>query len=232
MPDACCKNGRMRIRNVSNGRAGSIMSIGSAGSILSIGSAGSILSIGSAGSILSIGSAGSILSVNSVYSFASAFSIGSFASFASILSGLSSGSVRSWRSSRRTDAAVPADPQPADGAWLRGGDLDDGGGAHAAAGAHGGHADAAAAAAQLVHQGHDHPGAGGGHRVAERAAAAVHVDLLRVEFEQLDGGHAHRRERLVDLEQVHLVGRQGGTGQRLRDRLDRGEPGPRGVDAD
>jgi len=50
---------------------------------------------------------------------------------------------------------------------LRGRDLDDRGRTHPAARAHGGDPDAAAAAAQFVHQRHQHPRAGGGDRVTE-----------------------------------------------------------------
>ena len=50
--------------------------------------------------------------------------------------------------------------------------------------------------------------------------------------EQLDGGHAHRGECLVDLEQVDVRYRKVGAGKRFRDRLDRGQSGGRGVDAD
>ena len=58
------------------------------------------------------------------------------------------------------------------------------------------------------------------------------LTLVRVDVEQLDGGHAHRRERLVDLEQVDVGERKPGPCQRFRDRLDRRETGERRVDAD
>ena len=97
--------------------------------------------------------------------------------------------------------------------------------AHAAARAHAREADAAAAAAQLVHRGDDHAGAGGGDRVTERAAGAVRVgDVLR-EAELAARRDRHRRERLVDLGEVDVADRQAGALERLRDRGDRAEAG-------
>src|SRR5438067_3681906 len=89
-----------------------------------------------------------------------------------------------------------------DPASSRGGDVEDQGGGHAAAGAHGGDAGAAAAAAELVGEGEDHAGAGHRDRMAEAAAAAEDVHGVLVEAERAGGGDAHRGEGLVDLPQA------------------------------
>src|SRR6185437_1674457 len=87
---------------------------------------------------------------------------------------------------------------------LRCRNLDDGGRSHSAACAHRRNTDSAAASAQFVDQGDEHPRARRGDGMAERATATAGIDLLRIEVEQLDGGDAHGRERLVDLEQVDV----------------------------
>src|SRR4051794_9610448 len=63
------------------------------------------------------------------------------------------------------------------------GHLDDHRGTHAAARAHGQHADSAAAPAQLVDRRRDHPGTCRSDRVAEADARPVDVDDLLVEPE-------------------------------------------------
>ena len=110
-------------------------------------------------------------------------------------------------------------------------DLEHRRGTHAAARAHAREADAAAAAAQLVHGGDDHAGTGGGHRVTERAARAVRVRDVLGEAEHAARRDRHRRERLVDLGEVDVADRQAGALERLRDRGDRAEAGVAGLHA-
>ncbi len=62
-------------------------------------------------------------------------------------------------------------------------------------------------------------------RVAERAAAPVHVHDLVVEAEDPARRDRHRRERLVDLDEVDVAGGQPGAVERLRDRERRPEAG-------
>ena len=74
----------------------------------------------------------------------------------------------------------------------------------AAAAAQRGRAEPTAPAAELVDQVQRDPGAGGAERVPDGDGAAVDVDLVLVDAEvphRLDG---HRRERLVDLDQVQV----------------------------
>ena len=58
-------------------------------------------------------------------------------------------------------------------------------------------------------------GAGHAERVAERDAAAVHVELLPRDAEVLGRRDDLRRERLVDLDEVDVVDREPGAGERL-----------------
>src|SRR5918996_3830762 len=88
--------------------------------------------------------------------------------------------------------------------------LDDHGVALAPTGADGGHAEPAPAPPQLVHERHQDARAAGADRVAERDRAAVHVHLRLVDAEHAHRVERHRRERLVDLEQVDLADRQAG----------------------
>src|SRR5882757_9534376 len=83
--------------------------------------------------------------------------------------------------------------------------LDDHRGTHAAARAHGQHADAATSPAQLVDRRGDHPGTGRGDRVAEADARAIDVDDLLVESEFAGTRHGLGGERLVDLEQRDVL---------------------------
>ena len=71
----------------------------------------------------------------------------------------------------------------------------------------GGRADAAAAALELERQVQHDPGAGHADRVAQRDRAAVDVDLGLVEARGAGGVDADRRERLVELDQVEVGGR-------------------------
>src|SRR5215207_1971153 len=82
--------------------------------------------------------------------------------------------------------------------------LDDHGGAHSAAGAHGQHADAAAAATKFVDGGGDHAGPRGGNGVAQADARAVDIDDFFVETQFAGTGYGLGGERLVDLEQRHV----------------------------
>ena len=100
----------------------------------------------------------------------------------------------------------------------------------------------ASAPLQLVQRGGDQPGAGAADRVAERDRAAVDVDPVRVGLVHAQPGQHHRRERLVDLEQVDVAdrhaaavehplrwprpGRPGGSTARRRPGLG-DDPGPR-----
>ena len=85
-------------------------------------------------------------------------------------------------------------------------------------------ADAAAAPAQLVDERAEDPRAGRADRVAERDRAAVDVDLVLVDAEHPDRVDRDRRERLVDLPEVDVVGRQAGLLERLLRRRG-GRPG-------
>src|SRR4029077_8842976 len=78
---------------------------------------------------------------------------------------------------------------------------------------------AAAVAAQLVHHRPEDATAGGADRMSERDGAAVHVRLLRVGPEQLDGVDGDRRERLVHLDPLDVVDRLPGLLERDRSRL-------------
>src|SRR5262249_20275688 len=91
---------------------------------------------------------------------------------------------------------------------LRSWNLDNGGRAHTTTRAHRGPPDATAAPTQFVYERDEHPCAGGGDRMAERASAAAGIDAVRVQVEQFDRGDAHRCERLVDLEQVDVGDRK------------------------
>src|SRR5436190_15141116 len=82
--------------------------------------------------------------------------------------------------------------------------FDDDGVALATAGANRGHAEAAAAAAQLVHERAQDAGSGGADRMTERDRPAVHVHLRLVDAEHPHGVESDRGERLVDLEQVDV----------------------------
>src|SRR4029079_11496991 len=86
---------------------------------------------------------------------------------------------------------------------------------------------ATAAAAQLVEEGDDQPGAAHPQRMAERDRAAVDVDLFRVEPELTDHGEALRGERLVQLDEIEVVDGDAGPLEQLphgRDRPDAHHP--------
>src|SRR6266704_3675690 len=77
----------------------------------------------------------------------------------------------------------------------------------------------AALTPQLVDECGEHPAAGRRDRVADGAAAAVDVDLGRVDVQDPDAGDAHGRERLVDLEERDVADGQARALECLRDRL-------------
>src|SRR3974390_3788357 len=83
--------------------------------------------------------------------------------------------------------------------------FDDGGGPHAAPGAHRHQAGGEVASFQLVENGPAEHGTGGADRVAQRNGAAVDVHRLGVEIEVTHGLERHRGERLVDLPQVDVA---------------------------
>ena len=101
--------------------------------------------------------------------------------------------------------------------------LDDDRDALPAADAGGAEPVAAAPASQRVQQVERDAGAARAERVAQRDRAAVHVGALAVEPQLLLHRQVLGRERLVDLDQVHLVEReprplQRAAGRRGRDR--------------
>src|SRR3954454_9886103 len=104
---------------------------------------------------------------------------------------------------------------PTPSTWVPlGGDLDDHVVALAAARADRGAAEPAAAALELERERPEDPGAGGADRMAERDGAAVHVDLVLVDAEHPDRVEHHGGERLVDLPEVDVVGREPGLLER------------------
>src|SRR5690606_34511306 len=74
---------------------------------------------------------------------------------------------------------------------------------------------AAAATAQLVEKVDGDPCAGRGERMRQRDGTAVHVGALRIEAELTGHRRELRGERLVDLDEVHVVERE----PRLLERL-------------
>ena len=103
----------------------------------------------------------------------------------------------------------------ADGAHGFRSSFDDGGDAHAAADAQRAEPRFEPAPLQLVEQRAEQHRAGGAERVAERDRAAVDVDLLVRHAHLAHEAHRHGGEGLVDLEQVDVVHRQPGLGERL-----------------
>ena len=85
------------------------------------------------------------------------------------------------------------------------GGFPEGGDALAHADAHAGRAAGDAAPPHLVQQGGHDPRAGAAERMPDGDRAAVDVDPVRVGLELVHDRHRLRRERLVDLDQVHLV---------------------------
>ena len=88
-----------------------------------------------------------------------------------------------------------------------------------------GDADAATAAAQLVDERREDAGAAARHRVTETDRAAVDVDDGVVEPEDAAARDRHRRERLVDLDQVDIGDVEPGPFERPGDRDRRRDAG-------
>src|SRR5436853_2198936 len=80
---------------------------------------------------------------------------------------------------------------------------------------------AAAAAAEFVQEGDDESRAAHPERMAERNRAPVDVHLRRIEAELADHGEALRRERLVQLDEVEIVGRDAAPLEDFADGRDR-----------
>src|SRR5262245_54193644 len=97
----------------------------------------------------------------------------------------------------------------------------DGGVGEAGALAHRLQAVTAAGALELVEQRGHEPRAGAAERVPERDRTAVHVDALHVGVVLLRPREDDRRERLVDLDEVHVVEREAGPLEHLRGGGDR-----------
>ena len=99
-------------------------------------------------------------------------------------------------------------------------------GGFAAADAQARHAALQPVLAQRADQRHDDARAGGADRVAERAGAAVHVDLVVRQAVLLHRRHGHHREGLVDLVEIDLLRVPAGSFKQLPDRADGrgGEP--------
>src|ERR1700694_4883368 len=65
---------------------------------------------------------------------------------------------------------------------------------------------AATAAAQLVHERHEDARSAGADRMPDGNGATVDVDALLVDLEHARAYDRHRRERLVDLDEVEAAG--------------------------
>src|SRR5207247_9722219 len=87
------------------------------------------------------------------------------------------------------------------------------------------------ALAELVRQGEREPRARRTQRMSERARAAVHVRLLAVEAEVLLHREVLRRERFVDLDEVHVLDLEPGSLKRLTRRWRGADPHDVGVHA-
>src|SRR3546814_3788170 len=83
--------------------------------------------------------------------------------------------------------------------------FDDDRGCHAARGAHGDEAVAAARALEFVERGADQDRAGGADRMAERHRAAVDVHLFAGQVEVADELFGAHGESLVDFPALHIV---------------------------
>src|SRR4051812_14961578 len=137
--------------------------------------------------------------------------------------------VMTTTASRQRSALIRNLSPPGSGR-LQGQDLDDSSEAHPAAGAQRRYAVPAAATTQLVNQRDEDARSGGGDRVTETDSAAVHVDDRMVEAEDPRARDRHRRERLVDLDELHVLRAYAGTLERARHRNRRREAGPGRLD--
>src|SRR6266576_5218558 len=102
---------------------------------------------------------------------------------------------------------------------------------HAAALAHGLQAVALVALLQRVDQRGHQLGAGAAQGMAERDGAAIDVEPRRIGAGRLEPRRRHRREGLVDLEQVDVVDRHAGLLQRAVGRRKRGFQHDHGIAA-
>src|SRR5215211_6461521 len=109
--------------------------------------------------------------------------------------------------------------------------LEDAGGTHAAADAHGDEAVLRAAALHLVDQLYRELGACGAHGMAERDGPTVDVRLVEVHTHFTYHGQSLGRERLVELDEVDVVHREPGLLQHLRDGHRRSDAHDLGPDA-
>src|SRR5260221_9257611 len=98
--------------------------------------------------------------------------------------------------------------------------FDDRGDAHAAANAHADQCALELAALQFVEHRRDQRSTGGPQRVAHRDGTADHVELLLRHLKVALQAQGHRREGLVDFDEVDVVDSE----SRLRNRLPRGRP--------
>src|ERR1700730_7493347 len=93
--------------------------------------------------------------------------------------------------------------------------FDDRGDAHAAANAHANQCALELAALQFVEHRRHQRSTGGPQRVAHRDGTADHVELLVGHVKVALQAQGHRREGLVDLDEVDVVDCQPGLGERL-----------------
>src|SRR6267378_228924 len=103
--------------------------------------------------------------------------------------------------------------------------LEDAGGAHAAADAHGDHAVAGVAALEFADDGGGKFCAGAAEGVAQGDGASVGIDAAGVEAGLLDDGQGLRGEGFVELDYCHVIEREAGELQRFGD-------GSNGADAE
>src|SRR4051794_14268942 len=102
----------------------------------------------------------------------------------------------------------------------------------AAADAEAGDPATAADLLEPVEQGDQHPRPAGADRVPQGDGAAEDVDLPGGDLELALGGHSHRGERLVDLEQVGAGDRPAHLLEELLQGADRGDREPLGLAAE
>src|SRR5687768_8051977 len=101
--------------------------------------------------------------------------------------------------------------------------LEDRGGAHAAADAHGHESVPDIAAPHLVEQCRRQLGAGTTQRVAEGDRATVDIQPLRIDRQLAQAREDLHGERLIELDQVDLIEGQAGPGEHLADCRDRSD---------
>src|SRR3954451_5393705 len=121
--------------------------------------------------------------------------------------------VMTTTASRQRSALIGTLSPPGRGR-LWGQDLDDSGEAHTAAGAQRCYAVPAAATSQLVDERDEDARTRARDRVAQPNRTAVHVDDGVVEAEDPRTRNRHRREGLVDLDELHVLRAYAGTLER------------------